>query len=74
MTMSEALSRSAAEGRTVHCLGSNAKKHAGDCLCRGTGWVKACTTCDGSGFNPKMQQVCAACGGKGAVTAAAPGK
>jgi hypothetical protein len=66
---SEALSRSATEHKSVHCQKTKAKHHPQDCICKGTGWVIACTTCSGSGFNPAMQQVCATCGGCGAMTA-----
>jgi hypothetical protein len=72
MTITEAFSRSATEDKPVHCPKSRARKHANDCLCRGTGWVKACLTCSGSGFNPVMQQVCVGCGGAGAMSFALP--
>ena len=74
MSENEAYARSFTEDRPVRCQKSQAKRHYPDCLCKGTGWVKACATCGGSGFNPLMQQRCCDCGGQGALSVPTPPK
>lgn len=67
-TISEALAVSALEKRTVPCPFSASKKHAGNCVCRGSMKVSACDKCAGSGWDAVKDLRCQACGGCGAQT------
>jgi hypothetical protein len=69
VTISENLSLSATSGLPVQCRMSNAKKHPSGCLCGGTGYVIACGPCEGSGWDPKKQEACGKCGGRGGAAA-----
>lgn len=66
MTVSEALAISIREKKSVPCPFSRAQMHPSTCVCKGTRMVEACTACDGSGWNAKMQKVCGPCGSRGA--------
>lgn len=65
MSISEALSRAATEGRTIQCPRTG--QHGEKCMCRGTKLVKPCEDCKGAGFDGQRQQLCKKCNGQGAV-------
>ena len=70
MSISEVLSQAALNKATIKC--PKPGKHNNKCACLGTGFVTACTGCDGSGWNARMNKVCGPCGGKGMRSEAAP--
>lgn len=65
MSLSEALSRSATERKTIECPRGGA--HSAGCICKGTRLVKACENCLGSGFDGAKQEICRKCSGLGAL-------
>lgn len=68
-SVSETLAIASLKKIAMPCPYSNAEKHPGMCVCRGTGKVKACATCDGSGWNRASNKPCSGCGGTGASVA-----
>ena len=65
MSLSEALSRSATEGKTIECPRGGA--HSAGCICKGTRLVKACENCQGAGFDGAKNEICRKCSGLGAL-------
>lgn len=70
MSISEVLSQAAVTQETIKCPRNGA--HSTKCVCLGTGFIKACVGCEGSGWNARMQKVCGPCGGTGMRTASKP--
>ena len=68
-TITEVLSTSHSAGAPVKCPFSEAKKHPAKCTCLGSGKVKACESCGGAGFDPRRNDACGTCGGRGALAA-----
>lgn len=68
-SFTEVLATSARTGREAQCPFSNAdlKKHPSTCICKGTGKIKACQTCHGSGWDAEKNRKCQGCGGQGAL-------
>jgi hypothetical protein len=68
--VTEVLSISSTFGWKVRCPFSDAEKHMGKCVCRGTGYVKACEKCGGGGWDAVASMPCRDCGGAGAHSVA----
>lgn len=68
-TVTEVLTISHLKDRQTECLFGGKLPHSRKCICAGTGFIKACDKCAGSGWNGAKNAACGVCHGRGAVPA-----